>query len=40
MSLRAFCQKRVSTISPERSIAEACWLMKDKNSAALLFKPR
>ena len=31
MSLRAFCQKRVSTISPERSIAEACWLMKDKN---------
>jgi hypothetical protein len=31
MSLQAFCQKRVVTISPERSIAEACWIMKDKS---------
>jgi CBS domain-containing protein len=36
MSLRAFCDKRVVTISPERSIAEACWLMKDKNIGCLI----
>jgi CBS domain-containing protein len=36
MSLRAFCEKRVVTISPERSIAEACWLMKDKNIGCLV----
>lgn len=36
MSLRAFCQKRVVTISPERSIAEACWVMKDKNIGCLV----
>lgn len=36
MSLRAFCHKRVVTISPERSIAEACWVMKDKNIGCLV----
>jgi CBS domain-containing protein len=36
MSLQQFCQKRVVTISPERSIAEACWVMKDKNVGCLL----
>jgi CBS domain-containing protein len=36
MSLRAFCQKRVVTISPERSIAEACWIMKDKSVGCLV----
>ena len=36
MSLQAFCHKRVATISPQRSIAEACWLMKDKNIGCLL----
>jgi len=36
MSLRAFCDKRVVTISPERSIAEACWVMKDKNIGCLV----
>jgi len=36
MSLRAFCKKRVVTISPERSIAEACWIMKDKNIGCLV----
>ena len=36
MSLREFCQKRVVTISPERSIAEACWVMKDKNIGCLV----
>ncbi|MBM2805692.1 MAG: putative signal transduction protein with domain [Deltaproteobacteria bacterium] len=36
MSLRTFCQKRVVTISPERSVAEACWLMKEKNVGCLI----
>ena len=36
MSLRTFCGKRVVTISPERSIAEACWLMKEKNVGCLI----
>lgn len=36
MSLRAFCHKRVSTVSPERTIAEVCWMMKDKNIGCLL----
>ena len=36
MSLRAFCDKRVVTISPERSIAEACWQMKEKNIGCLI----
>jgi len=36
MSLRAFCQKRMVTISPERSIAEACWVMRDKNIGCLV----
>jgi CBS domain-containing protein len=36
MSLQAFCQKRVVTISPERSIAEACWAMKDKSVGCLV----
>ena len=36
MSLRAYCGKRVVTISPERSVAEACWVMKDKNIGCLL----
>ena len=36
MSLQAFCHKRVRTISPQRSIAESCWLMKDKNIGCLL----
>ena len=36
MSLRAYCGKRVVTISPERSVAEACWIMKDKNIGCLL----
>ena len=36
MSLRAYCGKRVVTISPERSVAEACWVMKDKNIGCLI----
>jgi len=36
MSLRAYCGKRVVTISPERSVAEACWVMKDKNIGCVL----
>ena len=36
MSLQSFCRKRVATISPERSIAEACWLMKEKNVGCLI----
>jgi len=36
MSLRTFCRKRVVTISPERSVAEACWLMKEKNVGCLI----
>ena len=36
MSLQSFCCKRVVTISPERSIAEACWLMKEKNVGCLV----
>lgn len=36
MSLRTFCGKRVVTISPERSVAEACWLMKEKNVGCLI----
>ena len=36
MSLRAFGQMRVSTISPERSIAEACWLIRDNNLSCLV----
>ena len=36
MSLQSFCGKRLATISPERSIAEACWLMKEKNVGCLI----
>jgi CBS domain-containing protein len=36
MSLQTFCGKRVVTISPERSVAEACWLMKEKNVGCLI----
>ena len=36
MSLRTFCRHRVVTISPERSAAEACWLMKEKNVGCLI----
>jgi CBS domain-containing protein len=36
MSLRTFCGKRVVTISPERGVAEACWLMKEKNVGCLI----
>jgi CBS domain-containing protein len=36
MSLQTFCGKRLATISPERSIAEACWLMKEKNVGCLI----
>jgi CBS domain-containing protein len=36
MSLQTFCGKRLVTISPERSIAEACWLMKEKNVGCLI----
>ena len=36
MSLQTFCGKRLVTISPERSIAEACWLMKQKNVGCLI----
>ena len=36
MSLRAFCHKRVNTVSPQRTIVEACWMMKDKNIGCLL----
>ncbi len=36
MSLQAFCEKHVVTISPERTIAEACWLMKDKKIGCLV----
>ena len=36
MSLQTFCRKRLVTISPERSIAEACWLMKEKNVGCLI----
>ncbi len=36
MSLRQFCHKRVNTISSERSIAEACWMMRDKDIGCLL----
>src|SRR3990172_10989481 len=36
MSLRSFCGKRLVNISPERSIAEACWLMKEKDVGCLV----
>jgi CBS domain-containing protein len=36
MPLRTFCGKRVVTISPERSVAEACWIMKEKNVGCLI----
>jgi CBS domain-containing protein len=36
MSLQTFCHKRLVTVSPERSIAEACWLMKEKNVGCLI----
>jgi len=36
MSLQTFCGKRLATISPERSVAEACWLMKEKNVGCLI----
>ena len=36
MSLRTFCRHRVVTISPERSAAEACWPMKEKNVGCLI----
>jgi CBS domain-containing protein len=36
MSLRSFCGKRLVSISPERSIAEACWLMKEKDVGCLV----
>lgn len=36
MSLQTFCGKRLATISPERSIAEACWIMKEKNVGCLI----
>ena len=36
MSLRSFCGKRLVNISPERSIAEACWLMKEKAVGSLV----
>ena len=36
MSLQSFYGKRLATISPERSIAEACWLMKEKNVGCLI----
>jgi hypothetical protein len=35
--LRAFCDKRVVTIL-RKGIAEACWLMKDKNIDVLLLR--
>ena len=36
MSLRSFCGKRLVSISPERSIAEACWIMKAKDVGCLV----
>src|SRR3989304_10420229 len=36
MSLRSFCGKRLVNVSPERSIAEACWFMKEKAVGSLV----
>ena len=36
MSLRSFCGKRLVSISPERSIVEACWIMKAKDVGCLV----